>query len=214
MNLAQVAFQRLFPDKESKHSFRLRYSGRFSGFNGNVSKRHDEVTVSLSRNWMRVAPDIQVGIIQELFVKLYKVRKHTMEMDLYANFLRSVHTEIPKTESHPLLASSFDRINTQYFQNSMEKPNLAVSNGTRTLGYYDYGRDQISVTQHLFHDEELLDYVMYHEMLHKHFKFSSKNGRTHHHTKQFRDAEKRFTNSADCEKRLSRISRKFKWRLW
>jgi len=214
MNLAQVAYQRLYPEKDPKYSFRVKYSGKFSGFNGNIQRSRDEVTVGLSKQWMGVNSDIQVGIIQELMCKMFKKKTQTMEMDLYDNFIRSVHTEIPKTEKHPILLASFNRVNLQYFAAKMEMPNLALSEGTRTLGWYDYGRDKVSISKHLLHDEELMDYVMYHEMLHKHFKYSSKNGRSHHHTRQFRDAEKLFKNAKDCEKRLSKVSRRTRWKLW
>jgi len=214
MNLTEVAYRRLFPDKEAQYSFRLKYSGRFSGFNGNIQKANNEITARLSRQWKQVSSDIQIGIIQELLVKLLKVKKHTVEMDLYSNFIRSVHEDIPKTEQEPVLVQAFNRVNKEYFRGTMDIPNLVLSNGTRTLGLYDYGRDQISISKHLLEDEELLDFVMYHEILHKHFKFSSNYGRTRHHTKEFREAEKRFKNAAECEKRINRISRKFSWKFW
>lgn len=211
MNLAEVAYRRLFPGKPYSYSFRLRYSGRFSGFNGNVSKSGSAITVSLSKSWRGVNSDIQVGIIQELYVKLFKMKVNTLEMDLYSNFLRSVHSELPKTRSHPVLAASFKRVNSRFFSGLVETPNLVLSNGTSLLGFYDYGRDQISISRILLKDEELLDFVMYHEMLHKCLKFRSSSGRTNHHTKEFREAERRFPGYEECERRLNRLVRRSKW---
>jgi hypothetical protein len=48
----------------------------------------------------------------------------------------------------------------------------------------------------------MMDYVMYHEMLHKKHKFSSKGSRIMHHTKEFRSSESAFPNSEIIEKRL------------
>ena len=55
---------------------------------------------------------------------------------------------------------------------------------------------------------ELLDYVMYHEMLHKKFKFQSRNGRNVHHSSEFRKMESKFENRDLMEKEVSRIARK------
>jgi hypothetical protein len=74
----------------------------------------------------------------------------------------------------------------------MEIPNLEWgSNSKRKLGSYDYHTDTISIsTIFLDSEQELLDYLIYHEMLHKKLKFNSKNNRSYHHTKKFKAKEK------------------------
>jgi len=211
MDLAQESLKKMFPEYD--YNIELKYSGKLKGFNGNIRRRANDITLTLSRNWQAVSKDIQAGIIQELMLKLFKRRQKTLEIDLYHNFLRTVHTEIPKTDQHPVLKDSFNRINQMYFNNQMEMPNLLLKEGRRVLGFYDYGRDQISISNLLLHDQELLDYVMYHEMLHKHFKFQKSGNRTLHHSKEFRDAEKKFPNAKLLEKKLSRLGRNWftKW---
>ena len=54
--------------------------------------------------------------------------------------------------------------------------------------------------------KELLDYIMFHGMLHKKHKFSE--GR--HHTKAFRDDEKRFGDVKELDVRLGRLISKTK----
>ena len=55
--------------------------------------------------------------------------------------------------------------------------------------------------------DELIDYVMYHEVLHKKLKFERKVAglRTRHHTREFKLLEKRFQNAEELERRLSSL---------
>jgi predicted SprT family Zn-dependent metalloprotease len=50
--------------------------------------------------------------------------------------------------------------------------------------------------------KHILDYVMYHEMLHKKFKFNNSGIKTRHHTKEFKKEESKFENSKIIEKEL------------
>ena len=89
----------------------------------------------------------------------------------------------------------------------IEKPNLTWHDSIRRLGSYEYGTDTISMSKVLGADTNLLDYVMYHEMLHKKHKFHCKNGRIHHHTKEFREMERKFDNSQEMEERIKSLVR-------
>ena len=85
----------------------------------------------------------------------------------------------------------------------IEKPNFTWHASSRRLGTYEYGSDTISMSNALREvDEEMLDYVMYHEMLHKKYKFVSKNGRNYHHTSHFKKKEKEFKNQKEIERKL------------
>lgn len=205
-DLIRTSFEELFPSRDFDFIPVLKYSGRFKGYNGNIALRGRELTVSLSKEWRGIGADIQKGIIQHLLAKLFKSKKKTLSMDLYDSFLKSVHHTIPKTKSHPVLSDSFDRVNERFFHGLMEKPNLIVGSGMSRLGTYTYGTDTISVSEVLFEDFELLDYVMYHEMLHKKHKFSE--GR--HHTKAFRDEEKKYGDIDVLERSLTRLIKRAK----
>jgi predicted metal-dependent hydrolase len=100
------------------------------------------------------------------------------------------------------LEESFNKVNEKYFFGLIEKTNLTWHNSIRRLGSYEYGTDTVSISKVLETDMELLDYVMYHEILHKKHKFYSKNGRTHHHTREFRESERKFENSEEMEEKI------------
>jgi len=119
--------------------------------------------------------------------------------------MKNLHISIPKTDSDPILEESFNEVNEKYFFGLIERPNLMWHNSIRRLGSYEYGTDTISMSRVLDNDEELLGYVMYHEILHKKYKFHNHNGRTHHHTREFKEMEKKFDGSEEMEDRIKKL---------
>ena len=206
MGMAEEAFRGLWPDKDLNYEFSIKYSGRFKGYNANVKMIRNKVSFSLSKNWRQISKDIKMGLIQELMLKLFNEKRTTQNIDLYHIFLKKVHIAIPKTKTEPVLEESFNRVNDKLFAGMMEQPNLKWNNSSSKLGSYDYGSDTITISTMLKPaDKEMMDYVMYHEILHKKHKFNSKNGRLYYHTKEFRSSEKSFPNSAEIENRLKHL---------
>ena len=135
-------------------------------------------------------------------------RISTLNMQLYDDFIKGmsdVATAPANAVSDEKLESSFGRVNLKYFLNLMEKPHMKWGLGSfRKLASYEYHSNSITVSS-LFAEapEHLLDYLVYHELLHKKLKFSSSNGRTRHHTVEFRKLEGQFENSAMVEAELN-----------
>jgi len=217
MKLVEHAFNDLFPEKDlENYQLKIKYTGRFKPYNANVRYTRNSLQFNLSKRWRKVSKEIQIGLIQGLMLRIFKDKKSTTNIDLYNSFMRNLHVSIPKTTTDPVLEQSFNKINDKYFFGLIEKPNLTWHDSVRRLGSYEYGSDTISMSMVLENDENLLDYVMYHEMLHKKHKFHSKNGRIHHHTREFKEMERKFDNSGEMEERIkelvSRKSRKrFGW---
>src|SRR3989344_702121 len=214
-SLIKEAFQQLYPDKEAKYNFSLNYSRKFKPYNANVKLCGNNLLFNLSRDWKKISNEIQIGLIQELLIKILKDRRKSINIELYNLFMKNVHLAVPKTKTDAILEESFDRINDTYFNGMLDKPNLQWGNSsTSKLGSYEYGSDTITIST-IFRNErtELLDYVMYHEMLHKKFKFQSKNGRNLHHSREFRKMEAMFENRDLMEKEISRLARKHRFGL-
>ena len=211
MKLAEMAFVDLFPEKKLEdYDFGVKYTDRFKPYNANVryKKNFLEINFNLSRKWRSVSKEIQIGLIQSLMLKIFEEKKNTTNIDLYNSFMKNLHVAVPKTESDPVLEESFNRVNEKYFFGLMERPNLVWHNSIRRLGSYEYGGDAISISEILLSDMDALDYVMYHEMLHKKFKFNSNNGRTCHHSKEFKEMERKFENSVEMEERIKGLVRR------
>lgn len=203
MGLVEEAFHRLYPEKEFRYEISVKYSGRFKAYNANARMRRDFISFSLSRKWKGVDEEIKIGLIQELMVSLLKDRRNTLNMELYNNFIKNIHLSVEKTEAHPTLEGSFDRVNSLMFDGMVERPNLFWGQPRkRTLGSYSFNSDKITFNPVLMNDIEALDYVMYHELLHKKLKFRNESGRSYHHTHEFKQMEKRFPNAEQIEKRL------------
>ena len=203
MGLGERAYRQLYR-KEPGKTIRVRYSGRFNDYNGNVRMTDREILFSLSRKFEPLEAEIQIGIIQHLLNKVHKTKIETDEQDLYNAFLRKMSEYAPVTESDPVLRESFDRVNDAYFHGMMTRPNLVWGGRNKhLLGTYTYATDTIMISRVLEDaPKELLDYVMHHEMLHKKHKFSCKSGRTHSHTPAFKRDEAKF-KLPDAEKKLT-----------
>lgn len=207
--------------KEFPYSYSLKYSGKFKPYRANVRLRGDNIQFSLSKKWKTVSKEIQIGLMQELLLKILRkrlkpLRTNTQNMELYNIFMKKIHIAAPKTDIDPVLEESFDRVNAKYFYNLLEKTNLIWgSTSLSKLGSYEYGTDTIMISSVLRDaDKEMLDYIMYHEMLHKKHKFTKSGGRSYHHTSEFRKDEREFENSQLIEKRLKGllIKKRFSFR--
>lgn len=208
MNIVQDAYKGLFPDKEINYITELSYNNRFRGYNANIQLRGERLILALSKKWRGVDSQIQIGLIQQLMVKLFRKKINTVNMDLYSHFLKSVHLAIPKTKTDNVLALSFTRVNENFFNGLLEKPNLCWSQSLNRVGSYEFGTDTITISKCLQDDFELLDYIMHHELLHKQLKFRSRYGRIRSHTRLFREREALFPNQLLLERRLKRVCSK------
>lgn len=215
-DLIKEAFDQLYPDKEPNYSFSLKYSRKFKPYNANVKMRGSNLIFSLSKDWKNISSEIQIGLLQELLLKILhhndKIngKRKTIGMELYNLFMKNVHLAAPKIKTDEALEESFDRVNSAYFYGMIDKPNLQWGSGsTSRLGCYEYGSDTITISA-IFKDakKELLDYVMHHEMLHKKFKFQDSSGRKLHHSPKFKEMEGMFENRDFVEKEVSRLARR------
>jgi len=204
--VVETAFKRLFPDKKLEYYVTIKFSRKFSPYNANVKKIGDNLIFSFSREWKKVSNEISIGLIQELFLRILRKKAvRTTNIDLYNNFIKSLHLSAKKTETDTQLLEIFNKINEMHFNNAMEAPNLRWGLTSKTrLATYEYHTDTINVSS-IFKDadEELIAYLLYHEMLHKKLKFSSSGGRSIHHSREFKKLEKAFENQEELERKLT-----------
>ena len=220
--ILEKAFTSLFPNKKIP-VLTVRYSGRFSSYNGNVSIRKEFRTItklefSLSKEFTNCEEDIVIGIIQYLLNKVYASNIKTIEQDLYHSFIKNLTRYAKRVESDPLLFEVFARLNEEYFDGLLDRPNLVFGQeSTTTLGHYNYSTDTVTISTILKNETDLLDFVVYHELLHKKHGFKHTGTRGQYHTREFKADEKKF-KVPDIEKKLERFVAKkkikkllFKW---
>jgi len=215
MSLAARAFQELFPDQPLERDLSVYYTDRFKDYNANVRYTRDKMEFRLSLKWKTVSEEIQLGLIQNLLVKVYRVKKKTMEIELYDKFLKNLSEYSPVTRTDPLLEESFQRVNEQYFNGLLNQPNLVWGTASfRKLGHYEYATDTISMSTALQGNPALVDYVMYHEMLHKKHKFRNAGIKSLHHSAAFKKDEARYADHERREQELNHYLRKKRFKKW
>lgn len=107
----------------------------------------------------------------------------------------------------------FARLNRRYFANGLYKPTLSWSarRTKRILGHHDYVHDAIVISLSLDNSnvaEYLVEYVLYHEMLHMKHRPRVINGRRVYHTAAFRADERRFLYYEEALAELEKVTRK------
>ena len=210
MNLIQESFQRLFPETEFPYHTEMEYNRRLSDFNANIRLHNHTIAVNLNLQWKDIDSEIKIGLIQSLLLKILKKKKHSPNIELYNNFLKNIPILTEKTKTDPYLEASFQRVNQQFFQNQLDQPNLQWGQPSyQRLASYNLHQDSITVST-LFKAArtEILDYLMYHELLHKKHQFYHKNGRSFFHTIQFKEDEKLFPYHQQLEEEIKHYLRR------
>lgn len=210
------SFKRLFPNENNGYEARIKYSGKLKPYNANVRKAGNKLIFSLSREWQKTGNEIKIGLIQDLLLKISGKKGRTANTELYDSFIKNLHMATAKTEQEEKLLALFNAVNEKYFNNSLEAPNLRWGMQSKArLATYDYHTDTITVSS-IFREaeESVISYLLYHEMLHKKLKFSSGNGRTIHHSIQFRELEKQFENHPHMEEKLRKHASRHRRMGW
>src|SRR5262245_11362740 len=109
------------------------------------------------------------------------------------------------------LEELFDDLNSRYFNSSLARPRLSWSRAKtrRVLGHHDHVHGTIIVSRTLdctTIPKLVLEYVLYHEMLHVKHPPKLVGGRTIYHGSQFRADEKRFHQVEEATCWLERIA--------
>lgn len=109
------------------------------------------------------------------------------------------------------LALSFERVNQAYFGGGLVRPRLCWSRvfTGRKFGHYDAIRDTVMLSATLDRGdvpEFVVDFVVYHELLHKKLGVVWRNGRREAHTGEFRDQERRFARFDEAEKVIQKLA--------
>ena len=111
------------------------------------------------------------------------------------------------------LDEMFDRINAEFFAGAVERPRLGwtLRDAWRTHGHYDPAHGSVAISRSLDTPETpayVVEFVLYHEMLHVAMPAEVRNGRHMHHTAKFRRAEAQHPRMTDAVAWLETFSRK------
>jgi hypothetical protein len=104
----------------------------------------------------------------------------------------------------------FTAVNQEYFEGKMIKPRLIWSSfpSNRKFGHYERVRDRVAISKLLDNDsipQYVVEFVFYHELLHKYHGAQWVNGKCLVHTPEFKRSERKFKHYQAAEDYLSRM---------
>lgn len=127
-----------------------------------------------------------------------------------------LHAFLPSTahigQTHNL-ETSFERVNATYFEGTLPRPILQWNTRItkRTLGHYNPSTDTVTLSITLDHPDVpvyVVDFVMYHELLHKHHGIQPINGQRRAHTAAFRHDERAFAQYEEAQAYLRTMAQR------
>ena len=167
----------------------------------------DQVLRTLLENTLSSSPEVSNDLIRGFASNpLYQEKRETLE------YLAIPPDSFSAGEVHNLRAS-FNRVNDRYFNSRITQPHLVWSKRLTKRKFGDFQGDINTITISRSLDRPhiptfVVDYVMYHELLHKQLGTKQVNNRRYTHTPEFRKAERKFNRIMDAQKILSSLSRK------
>lgn len=143
-----------------------------------------------------------------------QVRRYSAQAEFQRTFRelsgRKSRLRAPEGD-HINLNEIFERVNWEYFKGRLSSPRLAWSSrkSYHKFGHYQINEDTLVISRAL--DDPsipayVLDFVMYHELLHKQLGVSKNNRRRQVHTSNFRTLEKRFAHYQKAQIFLIRMA--------
>jgi len=113
---------------------------------------------------------------------------------------------------HHDLGVSFNRVNAEYFRGGLQRPKLVWGESftMRKFGHYDGIRDTVMVSSSLDRLDVppfAVDFVIYHELLHRTMGVAYTNGRRAAHTPAFNRQERAFKLFKQAEAVLARLGK-------
>lgn len=196
----------------------------YVGINNKIQLRDDVIHVKISDILHEAPNEIHQALAEILVKKLYRKRVSAKTLEIYRNYVkqnavREKSLESRRTRGRKVLNGSqgenydlneiFDLLNQIYFQNSISKPQLtwSANNTYRILGHHDATHQTIVVSKSLDDlrvPRFVVEYVVYHEMLHIKHPTRYENGRRYNHTPAFRRDERDFAFFTDAEDWIER----------
>ncbi len=159
------------------------------------------------------APDVVLeSLIHILLARVSRRKPPQDRLNRYRDYLRTTRVESRHAQTRQArtnkqlpgpvgeyydLTESFGEINAFYFDNKIPETNISWSpkRSRRQLGYHDEHLNLIVISRWLDRrivPRYVVDFIMYHEMLHIVIPVEYNNGKRIVHTKEFRRREKAF----------------------
>lgn len=197
----------------------------FAHINNTIRLREGRVLVRLS-DLLQAAPEMVLEALAHILLR--KLYRHPIPEVYNARYRRFIGQKEMVAKAHLIrkirgrkqlsspqgrhydLDRIFDDLNQRFFQGWMGRPHLswAQAASRRNLGHYDPAHNAILISR-VFDAAHVplfvLEYVLYHEMLHLRYPVRMRGSRRCVHSAEFRQEERQFPRWAEAEAHLKRL---------
>jgi len=198
----------------------------YSSLTLTIRRRDEEMIVRFSDLLERAPLPVLEGAAAILLAKIYRRRMPRALAAPYNEYAKSHRTRrriqamrsgrvrsssLPPSGRHFDLTLLFEQLNARFFAGELPKPRLGWSTRgwRRQFGSYDPGPNQILLNKKMDRPEIphfVVEYVLYHEMLHVKHPTRKSGCSLVSHSPEFRAEEKRFPEFDRARKALDRLA--------
>jgi predicted metal-dependent hydrolase len=202
----------------------------YIGINHTIRVRDGKVFVRLAELSESAPIEVHKALAFILVGKLLRKKILPQTVKTYREFAKTQEIQAKATENKRAkgrkvittstgeiydLEKIFHKLNLVYFQNSVLKPTLTWSarKTYRILGHHDATHETIVISKSLDNKKVpkfVVEFVVFHEMLHIFHPTTHRNGRRYNHTTQFRADEKKFAYFEEAESWIEQNARNLK----
>jgi len=226
----EEAFERLGGGREP-HKIEVSYYP-YVGLNQTIRVRDGRVFVRIADMCRDMPPRVHRALAYILVAKLLRKRVPAEADRIYNEYtqsdeMRERSTDRKRSHGRKIVTTHkgeyfdldevFDDLNFWYFGGRLPKPVLtwSIKKTYRILAHHDATHETIVVSKSLDSRDVprfVVEYIVYHEMLHIHHPTVHHNGRRYNHTPAFRKDEQKFPYYREAEDWIERSVRKLKRR--
>jgi hypothetical protein len=197
----------------------------FAGLRSTICLRKDNLEVCLSDVLQDAPPLVLEALAEILLCKVYRRGASREARECYLAYVlkpgvreridqarrqRGAKRLLPAHGRWHNLEEIFERLNQQIFQGALAVTRLgwSLQNSRTTLGHYDAGHGTIVINRALDSPKapaHLVEYLVFHEMLHMRFPVERNGHRRVVHSREFRKAEREFPKYEEARKSLKQF---------
>ena len=187
-------------------------------YKGKTERYHHNII--LNEGFITASEEIITAIIKSIFdgktakntqiIKQYAVGEEYSDILLELDLSAEIEADNPQGQFLDL-DLLFEKINRQYFNNGLSKPRLSWSQSLtrRKFGHYEPSRDRVVISLTLDDNNIpsfVVEFILYHELLHKHCPEKWVNGQIRIHTPEFKQLEQEFEFYQDAQAWLQKFA--------
>ena len=197
----------------------------FAGLRSTVTVRNGALKARVSDLLEEASPLVLEALAEILVARMFRRRPSREARECYLAYTfrpairaridsarreRGTKRLLPPRGRHHNLDEIFHDLNRRFFQGQIPLPRLGWSHqaSSRILGHYDSGHSAIMISRKLDSPAApryLVEYVVYHEMLHIRYPVERRGQRRVVHSREFREAEKKFPQYEEACRKLKHL---------